>query len=107
MAKARVKVPKKAKKGEVITIKTLIKHKMESGNRKDRKTGKKIPRHIIDRFEAKFNGKLFFASDWQGGVSGNPFCAFTHKVQESGEYEFMWHDEKGEIYTAKAKITVA
>jgi len=107
MSKARVRVPKKAKKGDVITIKTMIKHKMESGNRKDKKTGQKIPRHIIDKFEAKFNGKVFFHSDWQGGVSANPLLAFTHKVQESGEYEFSWHDEKGETFTAKAKIEVA
>jgi sulfur-oxidizing protein SoxZ len=107
MAKARVKVPKTAKAGDVITIKTLIKHKMESGNRKDKKTGKTIPRHIIDKFTAKYNGEVFFTSDWQGGVSANPYCAFKCKVDKSGEFEFIWHDEKGEEYTAKAKITVA
>ena len=107
MAKARVKVPKTAKAGDVITIKTLIKHKMESGNRKDKKTGKKIPRHIIDKFTARFNGEEFFSSDWLGGVSANPLCAFTCKVDKSGEFEFVWHDEKGEEFTAKAKITVA
>ncbi len=107
MAKARVKVPKTAKAGDVITIKTLIKHKMESGNRKDKKTGKKIPRHIIDKFTARFNGEEFFSSDWMGGVSANPYCAFNCKVDKSGEFEFIWHDEKGEEFTAKAKITVA
>ncbi len=107
MAKARVKVPKTAKAGDVITIKTLIKHKMESGNRKDKKTGQKIPRHIIDKFTAKFNGETFFTSDWEGGVSANPYCAFTCKVDKSGEFEFVWHDEKGEEFKATAKITVA
>ena len=107
MAKARVKVPKTAKAGDVITIKTLIKHKMESGNRKDKKTGKKIPRHIIGKFTARFNGEEFFSSDWMGGVSANPYCAFNCKVDKSGEFEFIWHDEKGEEFTAKAKITVA
>ncbi len=106
MAKARVKVPKKAKKGEVITIKTLIKHKMQRAT-KDKKTGEPIPRNIIHTFEATFNGKTFFSSKWDTGVSANPYCAFTHKVQESGEYEFKWVDDKNETYTAKAKIEVA
>jgi len=55
--KPRVKVPKSAKVGDVIEIKTLISHKMETGNRKDKKTGEKIPRLIINSFVAKFNGK--------------------------------------------------
>ena len=107
MGKARVKVPKTAKAGDIITIKTLIKHKMESGNRKDKKTGKKIPRHIIDKFTAKYNGEVFFSSDWEGGVSANPYCSFTCKVDKSGDFEFAWHDEKGEVTTAKASITVS
>ena len=107
MAKARVKVPKTAKAGDVIEIKTLIKHNMESGNRKNKKTGDKIPRHIIDKFTAKFNGEEFFVSDWQGGVSANPYCSFSCKVDKSGEFEFIWHDEKGDTSTAKAKITVS
>ena len=106
MAKARVKVPKKAKKGEVITIKTLIKHKMQRAT-KDKKTGKPIPRNIIHTFEAKFNGKTFLTGEWDTGISANPYCAFTHRVQESGEYEFVWKDDAGQTYTAKAKIEVA
>ncbi|HHN66758.1 MAG TPA: thiosulfate oxidation carrier complex protein SoxZ [Thermopetrobacter sp.] len=107
MAKARVKVPGKAKAGEVILIKTLIRHKMESGNRKDKKTGQKIPRHIIDKFTAKYNGEVFFSSDWEGGVSANPYCSFNCKVDKSGAFEFIWHDEKGEEFKAEAKIEVS
>ena len=55
MAKPRVKLPKSAKKGQVVQIKTLIPHKMETGQRKNKKTGKKIPRHIINKVEATFN----------------------------------------------------
>ena len=107
MAKARIKVPKKAKSGQIITIKTLISHKMESGRRKNKKTGKLIPRHIIDKFTAKFNGEEFFSSDWYGAVSANPYLAFSFKADKSGEFEFIWHDEKGEVTSKKSKLTVA
>jgi len=107
MAKARVKAPKKAKAGDIVTIKTLVTHKMESGRRKNKKTGKIIPRHIIDKFTAKFNGETFFSADWFGAVSANPYMSFSFKVAKSGEFEFIWHDEKGEITSKKSKLVVA
>ncbi len=55
--KPRIKVPKTAKKGDIIKVKTLILHKMETGLRKDRKTKKLVPRMIINKFVAKFNGR--------------------------------------------------
>ncbi len=106
MAKIRVKVPKTAKAGEIITIKTLISHKMETGLRKNKKTGKKIPRHIINKFTAKFDGKMFFESDWHAGISANPYLSFPFRAQKSGEFEFVWHDEKGKVFTTKASIKV-
>ena len=106
MARPRVKVPKKASKGEVITIKTLISHKMESGQRKDRKTGEKIPRNIINKFTAKFNGKQVFSVDIEPAVSANPYLQFSVKVSESGEFEFIWVDDDKKTYATKKKITV-
>ena len=106
MAKPRVKVPSSAGKDEVITIKTLISHNMESGQRKDRKTGELIPRKIINKFVATFNGKQVFAVDIQPAVSANPFLEFSVKVPESGEFEFAWTDDDGSVYTAKKKIKV-
>ena len=106
MARPRVKVPKKASKDEVITIKTLISHKMESGQRKDRKTGEKIPRNIINKFTAKFNGKEVFSVDIEPAVSANPYLQFSVKVPESGEFEFIWVDDDNKTYSTKKKITV-
>ncbi|HUS97815.1 MAG TPA: thiosulfate oxidation carrier complex protein SoxZ [Hyphomicrobiaceae bacterium] len=106
MAKPRVKVPRTAAKDEIITIKTLISHTMESGQRKDRKTGEKIPRKIINKFTATFNGKQVFGVDVQPGVSANPFLQFTVKVPESGEFEFVWVDDDGTTYKDKKSIKV-
>ena len=104
--KPRVKAPKKADKGEVVTIKTLISHKMETGLRKDKKTGEIIPRQIINTFTAKFNGEDVFSVDLDPAISANPFFEFSMKAEESGEFEFIWVDDNGETYSKKSKLTV-
>ena len=82
--KPRVKVPKKAKAGDVITIKTLISHPMESGQRKDKKTGELIPRQIINKFTATFNGQEVMTVDLEPAVSANPYFEFEATVPEAG-----------------------
>ena len=104
-AKPRVKVPKSAKKGEVITIKTLISHKMETGFRKDKK-GNVIPRKIINKFVAEFNGTPVFEVDMNPAVSANPYLLFHVKMMESGKFTFRWVDDDGSVYTAEKDISV-
>ena len=70
--KPRVKVPKKAKSGEIIQIKTLMSHKMETGNRKDKKTGELIPRKIINKFVCTFDGTEVLSADIHPAVAANP-----------------------------------
>lgn len=106
-AKPRVKVPPKATKGEIIEIKTLISHKMETGQRKNKKTGKKIPRKIINKFSAKFNGKEVFSVDIEPAISANPYIVFPMKAEKSGEFEFTWTEDGGKTFTAKKKLTVS
>jgi sulfur-oxidizing protein SoxZ len=101
----RVRVPGKAKAGEMIEIKTLISHEMESGARRD-SSGKVIPRKIINKFTATFNGKQFFEADWQPAISANPYQAFFFKAVESGEFKFTWKDDDGSEYTSTAKLAV-
>lgn len=105
-SKPRVKVPKKAAKGDVIEIKTLISHKMETGFRKDKKTGEVIPRQIIKQFTATFNGEPVFSMDIEPSVSANPYIKFSMKAEESGEFEFKWLDDDGSTYEDKKKLEV-
>lgn len=105
--KPRVKVPKKAKVGEAITIKTLISHPMESGQRKDSKTGELIPRKIINKFVAKFNGADIFWMDLEPAVAANPYVEFSVKLAESGTMRFEWTDDDGSVYDIEKKISVA
>ncbi len=104
--KPRVKVPKTATAGEIITIKTLISHKMESGQRKA-KDGSLIPRKILNHFKAEFAGTIIFEAEIAPGISANPFFSFNARVQESGEFHFTWTDDDGSIYEAKKSITVS
>ena len=104
--KPRVKVPKTAAAGETITIKTLISHKMESGQRKDDE-GNIIPRSIINRFTADFNGQNVIDVTLEPAISTNPYFQFEAVVPESGEFTFTWYDDDGDVYDAKKKITVS
>ncbi len=105
-AKPRIKVPKSAVKGEVVEIKTLISHKMETGLRKD-KDGQVIPRQIINKFTCTFNDKVVFSADWHPAISANPYMAFHIRATESGKLEFTWHDDNGETYSKSANLAVS
>lgn len=104
--KPRVRVPKTASKGEIIEIKTLISHPMETGLRKDRKTGDLIPRKIINKFVCSYNGNEVFSADLHPAISANPYMSFFVKVEQSGEMEFKWVDDDGSVYSEKSKVTV-
>jgi len=104
--KPRVKVPSKASAGEVVTLKTLISHPMESGQRKD-KDGKLIPRSIINRFTCEFNGALVIDITLEPAISTNPYFEFDAKVDASGEFKFTWYDDDGSVYEDKKSIEVA
>jgi sulfur-oxidizing protein SoxZ len=106
-AKPRIKVPKKAAAGDVIKIKTLISHKMESGQRKDKKTGELIPRMIINKFTCEFNGAPVFSCDIDPAISANPFLEFSAKVMESGTFKFTWTDDDGTVTEATKDIAVS
>ena len=101
----RISVPSTAAKGEIIELKTLIKHPMDNGFMFSR-GGERIPRHIIHRFEAMFNGEKVFQADWHEAVSSNPFLSFYALAEESGKFEFYWYDDDGTVYTDSAKIQV-
>lgn len=104
--KPRVKVPKSAAAGEVVTLKTLISHPMESGQRKGT-DGNLIPRSIIHRFTCDFNGQNVIDIAIEPAVSTNPYFEFDAKVDASGEFVFTWYDDDGSVYEDRQKIDVA
>ena len=104
--KPRIRLPKQAGNGEIIEIKTLIAHLMESGQRRDA-SGKIVPRKIINRFTCSFNGKPVFECDLEPAIAANPYLQFSVKIEESGVFAFNWTDDDGAVITAEEKITVA
>jgi sulfur-oxidizing protein SoxZ len=105
--KPRVKVPKKAKAGDVITIKTLISHPMETGLRKDKKTGDLIPRKIINKFVATFEGEEVVNVAIDPAVSANPYFEFDMTVPGPGTVRFEWTDDDGTVYDLEKTIKAA
>ncbi|WP_343079460.1 thiosulfate oxidation carrier complex protein SoxZ [Ostreiculturibacter nitratireducens] len=104
--KPRVKVPKSAAAGEVVTIKTLISHPMESGQRKD-SSGNVIPRSIINRFTCDFNGVNVIDVTLEPAISTNPYFEFDAKVDAAGDFKFTWYDDDGSVYEDTQSITIA
>ena len=102
----RVQVPRTAAKGEIIQIKTLIEHQMETGLRHD-SDGEVIPRKIINKFACDFNGKPVFAVSLEPAIAANPYMQFHAKVEESGTFRFTWTDDDGTVTTAEESITVS
>ena len=105
-AKPRVRVPKSAKAGEAVTIKALISHTMESGQRKDAE-GKIIPRSIINRFTCEFNGQMVVDTTIEPAVSTNPYFEFATRVDAAGTFKFTWYDDDGSVYEDSKDIEIA
>jgi sulfur-oxidizing protein SoxZ len=105
MARALINVPAKAKRGEVIEIKTLIQHDMETGFRPDN-TGKPLPRNIITEFVCKYNGEEIFRAEMFPAISANPFFTFSTIATESGTITFEWTGDNGFSANESAKISV-
>jgi sulfur-oxidizing protein SoxZ len=104
--KPRVRVPSTASAGEVATIKTLISHKMESGQRKDSE-GNTIPRSIINRFVCDFNGENVIDVTMEPAISTNPYFEFEAKIPASGEFKFTWYDDDGSVYEEVKAVEVS
>ena len=105
--KPRIKLDKKeAKKGDIIEVKALVSHVMETGQRKDR-DGKVIPRKILNMFTCTVNGKEVFAADFEPAVSANPYIQFKFKAQESGPVVLTWIDDDGSKIVGEDSITVS
>jgi sulfur-oxidizing protein SoxZ len=101
----RVRVPREASAGDTVTVRTLISHPMESGQRRD-DDGNVIPRQIINRFVCDFNGENVIDVTLEPAISTNPYFQFDATVPESGTFQFTWYDDDGSVYEESADISV-
>jgi len=105
MPSALINVPAKAKRGDVIEIKTLMSHIMETGYRHTG-SGEAIARDIITSFACRYNGNEVFRADLFPAIAANPFITFFTTATESGKFEFEWIGDNGFSETASASIIV-
>ena len=103
MAKS-IRIRAKAK-GSTATVKALITHPMETGQRKDKKTGKKIPAHFIQEVKCEHGGKTVVNAQWGAAVSKNPYLSFAFTGAKKGDtVKLSWVDNKGQSDSAVAKV---
>jgi sulfur-oxidizing protein SoxZ len=105
MTAALINVPKKAKNGDVVEIKALMSHVMETGYRRTT-SGALIPRDIITNFTCRFEGEEVFRADLFPGTAANPFISFFTVATKSGKFDFEWIGDNGFSETGSASITV-
>ncbi|MBH44419.1 MAG: thiosulfate oxidation carrier complex protein SoxZ [Gammaproteobacteria bacterium] len=89
-----IKIRAKESKG-IVTVKALIKHPMETGKRKNKKTGELIPPHYIQEVIGQANGKEVIKVYWGPAVSKNPYLTFKYKGEKGDKVELTWVDNKG------------
>jgi sulfur-oxidizing protein SoxZ len=105
MPAALINVPAKARRGDIIEIKTLMSHIMETGFRHTA-AGAIVPRDIITSFSCRYNGTEIFRADLFPAIAANPFITFFTVASESGKFEFEWIGDRGFSETASASIVV-
>ena len=105
-AQVKIKLDKtEAHKGDLVEVKALVYHPMETGLRKD-KDGKPIPRKILNKFVCTVAGQQVFSADFDTAISANPFIRFKFKATESGPVILTWIDDDGSNIVGQANITV-
>jgi sulfur-oxidizing protein SoxZ len=91
--------------GDKATVRVLMAHEMESGQRKD-SAGNLVPAWYISEVTATHNGKVVMTADWGPSVSKNPFLQFTVKGVKAGDkIGVSWKDTKGETRTDEATVS--
>ncbi len=102
----RLRVPPKAKRGEVIEIRLLLQHPMENGFRRDT-LGRSVSRNIIHRLLARYDGREILRAELGTGMAANPYFAFFTRATASGEGVVEWEDDLGVTGSLRAPIEVA
>ncbi len=103
---ARIAIPQSIRAGDVIEIKTLITHPMESGFRLD-SMGKPIARNILTAFECLFDNERVFHAELKPGIAANPYLSFHARVDHSGTFRFIWTEQTGATFEESRDVQVA
>ncbi len=106
IVRAILTAPATARVGEVVEVRALIQHTMETGYRLGAE-GEKLQRDLVRRVECRFDGELVFAADLHAAISANPYLAFFLRVPSSGTLTVAWWGDRGLAHRESARIAVA
>lgn len=101
----RIRLPRSARAGETVVVKTLVNHEMETGQRRDA-AGAVLPRHILNRFTCTYNGRMVIDMVLEPAISANPYIEFEALIDGPGEFVFAWHDDDGTVFEHRQEMTV-
>lgn len=105
MALARIQVPREARRGELVEVRIVIQHPMETGFRRDA-DGRRVPRNAIHSLACRYNGAEVFRATLSTGIAANPFLRFFLRAVETGDLDFWWLDDDEQEGTARATLLV-
>ena len=105
LATPRIRAPRSARVGEVVEIRTLMEHPMETGLRQE--AGRAIPRDMLTRMTIRLNGEALLEAEFRNGTAANPFHVFFLRLERASELEFTWTDETGRTARAVHRIALA
>lgn len=106
MARVLITMPPAARRGEVVEIRTLIAHAMETGYRVDA-NGRTVPRDIVRRFSCRYDEELVFAAELHAAIAANPYITFSVVAASSGTLTFAWEGDRGFAHTETRTLSVA
>ena len=101
----RIRIPRSARRGEVIEVRTLMEHPMETGLRHEGAAA--VPRDMLARLMVRMNGETLLAVDFHNGTAANPYHVFFVRLDRTSSFDFTWTDEAGRTARAEARVTVA
>ena len=103
--RALIHMPRAARRGDVVEVRALIAHAMETGFRTDSE-GRTLPRNILRRFECRAEGRLLFAADLHAAIAANPYIAFTLRAGRALELELLWLGDQGFRHVERVRLPV-
>ena len=104
IGKIKIRIPRSITKGQIFPVKALITHPMNTGLRKDKETGERIPAYYINDVSVYYGDTLITHFDWSFAVSANPFVSFYVKADKAAPLKIIWKDNKGGVYEKTVQI---
>jgi len=101
-----VTMPTRVRTNDIVEVRTMLPHRMETGLRRDPQTGETVPREIVHQFVATYSGQEVFRTRLHPAIAANPFLSFFLRVTAPGQLVLEWTDDRGEVTRVRRRVTV-